>query len=58
MFLLKPSRARIDEEAIRAAMEAEGASPRDLADTLAEMKARKIAESNPGALGPWLRSGA
>ena len=31
-------------------MEAEGASPRDLADTLAEMKARKIAERNPGAL--------
>ena len=42
--------ARIDEEAIRAAMEAEGATPRDLADTLAEMKARKIAEKNPGAL--------
>ena len=41
--------ARIDEEAIRVAMEAEGASPRDLADTLAEMKARKIAERNPGA---------
>jgi septum formation protein len=41
--------ARIDEEAIRAALEAEGASPRDLADTLAEMKARKIAEKEPAA---------
>lgn len=36
--------ARIDEAAIRAALEAEGARPRDVADTLAEMKARKIAE--------------
>ncbi len=42
--------ARIDEEAIRHALEAEGASPRDLADTLAEMKARKIAEKEPTAL--------
>ncbi len=42
--------ARIDEDTIRAAMLAEGATPRDLADTLAEMKARKIAEKNPAAL--------
>lgn len=42
--------ARIDEEAIRAALEAEGAKPRDLADTLAEMKARKLAERNPDAV--------
>ncbi|NGM46927.1 septum formation protein Maf [Rhodobacter sp. SGA-6-6] len=42
--------ARIDEESIRAALEAEGGSPRDLADALAEMKARKIAEKEPGAL--------
>ena len=28
--------ARLDEEAIRAGLEAEGASPRDVADTLAE----------------------
>lgn len=41
--------ARIDEESIRMALEAEGASPRDLADALAEMKARKIAEKEPGA---------
>ena len=31
-------------------MLAEGATPRDLADTLAEMKARKMAEKNPAAL--------
>lgn len=42
--------ARIDEETIRRALEAEGASPRDIADTLAEMKARKIAEKTPGAV--------
>jgi septum formation protein len=36
--------ARIDEDAVRAALEAEGASPRDQADMLAELKARKIAE--------------
>ncbi len=42
--------ARIDEDTIRAAMLAEGATPRDLADTLAEMKARKMAEKNPAAL--------
>lgn len=42
--------ARIDEEAIRHALQAEGATPRDLADTLAEMKARKLAEKNPGTL--------
>jgi septum formation protein len=42
--------ARIDEEAVRASLEAEGARPRDLADTLAELKARKIAEKHPGAL--------
>ena len=42
--------ARIDEEMIRASLEAEGASPRDLADTLAEFKARKISEKQPGRL--------
>ncbi|MFE3835827.1 Maf family protein [Pseudogemmobacter sonorensis] len=36
--------ARIDEESVRRALEEEGASPRDVADTLAEMKARKLAE--------------
>lgn len=35
---------RIDEDAIRQSLEAEGASPRDIADALAEFKARKGAE--------------
>lgn len=42
--------ARVDEDAIRAALAAEAARPRDVADTLAEMKARKIAERLPGRL--------
>lgn len=42
--------ARIDEEAIRRALEVEEASPRDIADTLAEMKARKVSDKMPGAL--------
>lgn len=39
--------ARIDEAAIMASLRADGASGRDIADTLAEMKARKIAEKFP-----------
>ncbi len=42
--------ARIDEEEIRLAFRAEGASARDLADALAELKARKISARLPGAL--------
>lgn len=42
--------ARIDEEAIRAALEAEGATPRDQADALAEMKAQKISRKLPEAV--------
>lgn len=42
--------ARIDEEMIKAALMADSAAPRDMADTLAEMKARKISDKNPGAL--------
>ena len=41
---------RVDEELIKQALLAEQASPRDIADALAEMKARKISEKNPGAL--------
>ncbi len=41
---------RLDEDAIRAAMQADGATPRDLADALAEHKARKIAAREPAAL--------
>jgi Nucleotide-binding protein implicated in inhibition of septum formation len=40
--------ARVDEDALRAALAAEGASPRDTADALAEAKARKIAARTPG----------
>jgi septum formation protein len=42
--------ARIDEDAIRAALEMEGATPRDLADALSEIKARKISDKFPEAL--------
>lgn len=42
--------ARIDEETIRESLLAEDASPRDIADTLAEMKARKVSDKTPGAL--------
>lgn len=41
--------ARIDEDTIKAALLAEGASPRDVADALAEFKARKIADKHPDA---------
>ena len=41
---------RIDEELIKAALLSEQASPRDVADTLAEMKARKVSEKYPGQL--------
>lgn len=42
--------ARIDEVNLRAALEADGATPRDIADVLAEMKARKLAERHPDSL--------
>lgn len=42
--------ARIDEEMIRVAMETEGATPRDIADALAEGKARKLGLKRPDAL--------
>lgn len=38
---------RVDEATIRDALTAEGAHPRDIADALAEMKARKVAEKHP-----------
>lgn len=43
-------KARIDEEALRLAMQAEGFSPRDMADHLAESKAIKAARKAPEAL--------
>jgi septum formation protein len=42
--------ARIDEPAVRAALEAEGAAPRDVADALAEAKARRVSQRHPEAL--------
>jgi septum formation protein len=47
---VEPQAPRVDEEAIRSALVAEGAAPRDIADTLAEMKARKVAEKRPADL--------
>lgn len=42
--------ARIDEDVIRQSLQAEHASARDIADTLAEMKARKVSDKTPSAL--------
>lgn len=41
---------RVDEMMVKEALLAEGAGPRDLADALAEMKARKVSEKHPGSL--------
>jgi septum formation protein len=40
---------RIDEVEVKAALRAEEASPRDVADTLAEMKAVRVSHRHPGA---------
>jgi len=42
--------ARIDEENIRVGLDAENASPRDIADALADMKAAKISARMPDQL--------
>ena len=42
--------ARVDEESAKRALLAEDAPPRDIADALAEMKARKVSDKNPGAM--------
>lgn len=42
--------ANIDETAILESMKADGASPRDIADALAELKAVKVSRTAPGAL--------
>ncbi|MFD1913641.1 Maf family protein [Halodurantibacterium flavum] len=42
--------AKVDETAVRDAMRAEDAPARDVADALAEFKARKVSAANPGAL--------
>jgi septum formation protein len=45
VFHVKP--AQVDEEALRESLVAEGAAPRDVADTLAEAKAWYIASRHP-----------
>lgn len=41
---------RVDEDSMKSALIAEDATPRDIADALAEMKARKISDKHPGAM--------
>jgi septum formation protein len=41
---------RIDEEMLRASLSAEAVGPRDMADALAEQKARKVSAQRPDAL--------
>lgn len=41
--------ARVDEETLKAGLLAEEASPWDIADALAELKAQKVAMKHPGA---------
>ena len=47
-FEAKP--ARIDEEAIIASLQAEGANPNDIVDALAEYKALRVVGSDPTGL--------
>jgi septum formation protein len=47
-LMVEATAPRVDEASIRDALVAEGEQPRDIADTLAEMKARKVAEKRPG----------
>jgi septum formation protein len=47
---VEPVAPRVDEVTIRDALLADGAHPRDIADALAEMKARKVAEKRPDDL--------
>ena len=42
--------ARVDEDAVKESLLAEQAPPRDIADTLAELKAQRIAAKHPEAL--------
>lgn len=42
--------ARVDEEAVKSSLLAEQAAPRDIADTLAELKAQRVAAKHPDAL--------
>lgn len=42
--------SRVDEVAVRAALKSEGAKPKSVADMLAELKARKLAERSPSSV--------
>lgn len=42
--------ARVDEDAVKESLIAEEAAPRDIADTLAEMKAKRVAARHPEGL--------
>ncbi|WP_157056486.1 Maf family protein [Pseudorhodobacter aquimaris] len=42
--------ARIDEQTLRGSLDSDGAKPRDIADFLAEAKARKLGEKYPDSL--------
>lgn len=42
--------ARVDEDMMRESLLADSAPPRDVADTLAEMKALKVSDKHPGAM--------
>ena len=42
--------SRVDEDMLKQSLLAESAKPRDIADALAEMKARKLADRNPDSL--------
>jgi len=48
--IFKALPARVDEETVLLSLQAENASPRDIADTLAELKAEKIARKYPEAV--------
>ncbi|OUS37843.1 septum formation protein Maf [Rhodobacterales bacterium 56_14_T64] len=41
---------RVDEQTVKASLLGEGAPPRDIADALAELKARKVSAKSPGSL--------
>ena len=45
-----PLPASIDEEAVTSALEAEGATPREIANALAELKAVRISQKHPDSL--------
>jgi septum formation protein len=42
--------AAVDEEAMKAALKAEGATPSQVAETLAELKAQRVSKKHPDAL--------